>query len=122
MAPAFSDEGGVDIEGEVEARAVNSVDGGLHQGTVADLERRSTCSLRSQRSMAAANCCATRVRTSRSCWRGADVFGMAFEDERAQDVMVDFEWDSQPIKKGGLPGESDFAAALHLLRYVGSAK
>ena len=46
---------------------------------------------------------------------------MVLEDERAQDVMVDLEWDAQPMKRR-LAGELDFAASLHLLGYLRSAE
>ena len=51
----------------------------------------------------------------------ARVFGIALEDERAEDVMVHFERDAQPVK-GRRAGEFDLAALLHLFGEFGSTE
>src|SRR5580693_9269973 len=49
------------------------------------------------------------------------VFGIAFEDERAQGAMVDLERYAQPVEREGSV-EFDFSALLHLLGLLGSAE
>ena len=94
-----SDESGVDVEKMAfEAGAVNSVDGGLHQRAVADFGAAQSL-LVAFAVDGGGQLLRDQGENILVALAEADVFGIAFEDECAEDVMVDLERDAEPVER-----------------------
>ena len=116
-----SDESGVDVEKVAfEAGTVNSVDGGLHQGAVADFGAAQGL-LVALAIDGGGQLLRDKGENILVALAEMGVPGIALEHDRAQNVMVDFERDAQPVKRGRSV-EFYLPTLLQLVRELGSAE
>ena len=108
-----SDEGGVDVEKVAfEAGAVDAVDGGLYQGAIANF-RAAQSLLVAFAVDRGSQLLGDQGENFFIALAEADAFGITFDHEHAEEVIVDLERNAQPIV-GTRAGEHD-CAAFHQL-------